>query len=241
MTTVVLIAGSWAGGWIWRRVAESLEADGLRVVSPSLTGLAERHHLATPDTDLSTHITDLVNTLHWRELDDVVLVGHSYGGMVVTGAMQVAPERVSSAVYVDAFVPAPGQSAFDLLPWLKDAFAANAAPDRPWLVKPLDYAPLGVTDAADLARLEQLSTPLPLKTHEEPLPRARDAVSDARPPRSFIHCTGTPFFDEVAAGFRSRGETVVPLDAGHMAPVTHPEALAQVLRSQVQMHAKTTV
>ena len=105
MTTFVLVHGAWHGGWCWREVAGRLQSAGHRVFAPTLTGLADRSHLLTRETGLETHILDIVNLLEWEELDDAVLCGHSYGGMVVTGAADRAAGRLRALVYLDAFVP----------------------------------------------------------------------------------------------------------------------------------------
>src|SRR5581483_12288456 len=106
----------WGGGWEWREVARALEAKGHAVSRVTLTGLGERSHLLSPAVDLDTHVQDVVAHLELDDLRDVVLVGHSYGGMVVTGAADRVPERIARLVYVDAFVPNDGESLFDLLP-----------------------------------------------------------------------------------------------------------------------------
>jgi len=110
----VIVHGAWGGGWDWRAVDSMLTARGHRVVRVTLTGLGERVHLASPRIGLDTHIADVVNTIVWENLRDVVLVGHSYGGMVVTGAADRIPERIRRAVYVDAFLPDSGESVLSL-------------------------------------------------------------------------------------------------------------------------------
>ncbi|MEM9300553.1 MAG: alpha/beta fold hydrolase [Pseudomonadota bacterium] len=108
---VVIVHGAWGGGWDWRETAAVLEELGHDVYRPSLTGLGEREHLYTDDVDLGTHVTDIVNVLRWEALEDVILVGHSYGGMVITGVAEVVPERIGRLVYLDAFVPFDGECA----------------------------------------------------------------------------------------------------------------------------------
>ena len=105
MTTFVFVHGAWHGGWCWTRVARYLRARDHDVHAPSLTGLGERCHLASPEVDLETHILDVINLLEAEELTDIVLCGHSYGGMVVTGVVDRAGERIRAVVYLDAFVP----------------------------------------------------------------------------------------------------------------------------------------
>ena len=111
--TYVLVHGAWHGGWCWRSVRALLEKAGHQVHAPSLTGLGERKHLARPDIDLDTHIADIVHLLGMEDLRDVVLVGHSYGGMVMTGAADRAHERIARLVYLDAFVPENGKCTLD--------------------------------------------------------------------------------------------------------------------------------
>jgi len=108
--TYVLVHGAWGGGWDWRAIDSLLTLRGHRVVRVTLTGQGERVHLASPDIGLATHIDDVVNTIFWEDLHDVVLVGHSYGGMVVTGVVDRIPDRVRHVVYVDAFLPESGES-----------------------------------------------------------------------------------------------------------------------------------
>lgn len=113
--TFVLVHGAWGGGWIWKETAEILRARGHTVLTPTLTGVGERSHLASPAVNLTTHLQDIANCLKWGELygGGVTLVGHSYGGMVISGAIEIVPEgTVDSLVYLDAAVPEDGQSMF---------------------------------------------------------------------------------------------------------------------------------
>ena len=112
--TFVLVHGAWHGGWCWRRVADRLTAKGHYVVAPTLSGVGERSHLKAEDIDLTTQIEDVVGEIKWKDLDGVVLVGHSYGGMVITGVAEQLGKRISAIVYLDAFLPADGQSLFDI-------------------------------------------------------------------------------------------------------------------------------
>jgi len=115
MTTVVLVHGGWGGGYAWQHVARRLRAAGHEVYTPTLTGLGERVHLATPQVDLGTHIADVVNLLEAEDLSAVALAGHSYGGMVITGVAQCVPQRLDELIYLDAFVPRDGDALLDLL------------------------------------------------------------------------------------------------------------------------------
>lgn len=118
-TTFVLVHGAWGGGWDWWTVDSMLTSRGHRVERVTLTGLGERVHLADPDVNLDTHVTDVVHRILWERLDDVVLMGHSYGGVVVTGAADRVPDRVRRVVYVDAIIPEHGRSTLDVLPVMR--------------------------------------------------------------------------------------------------------------------------
>jgi len=101
MTTYVLVGGTWLGGWCWQHIARRLRDNGHETYPVTLTGLGERAHLASPQVDLDTHITDVVNLIEFEDLHEVVLLGHSYAGVVVTGAADRIPERISRLVYLD--------------------------------------------------------------------------------------------------------------------------------------------
>src|SRR5258706_14439752 len=106
--TFVLVHGAWGGSWMWQRLAPVLRKAGHEVLTPSLTGIGERAHLASPSVDLSAHVADVLGAIRYERLSECVLVGHSYGGMVVTGVADRAPEAIKTLVYLDAFVPQSG-------------------------------------------------------------------------------------------------------------------------------------
>ncbi|MFM0047790.1 alpha/beta fold hydrolase [Paraburkholderia sediminicola] len=223
MRTFVLVHGSWTGGWCWEQLRPYLEAQGHRVLAPSLTGVADRHHLATEETGLRTHIDDVSNLIEWERAENVILVGHSYGGMVITGVAAKVPQRLAHLVYLDAFLPRKGESAWDLLPWLRDAFQSLRLSDRPWLVRPVATGTLPPEIASVV---EDRLTPMPIRTHEEPLPTAPSVDLAA----TYLHCVAEPsHFNEVAARASASGMEVKTLDAGHMALLTHPMDIAAIL------------
>src|SRR5262252_605170 len=115
MATFLVAHGAWSAGWAWKKMRPLLRARGHEIFTSTYTGLGERVHLANSHVDLETHIADMLGVLHFEELRDVVLIGHSYGGMVATGVADRAPERLAQLVYLDAFVPRDGQCLFDLL------------------------------------------------------------------------------------------------------------------------------
>ncbi|XUJ35525.1 alpha/beta fold hydrolase [Bradyrhizobium japonicum] len=133
--TFLLCHGAWSGGWAWKKMHPLMAQAGHRLVGPTYTGLGERAHLASPAIDLETHIRDILNVIKFEDLNDIVLLGHSYGGMVATGVADRARERVTQLIYLDAFVPRDGQSLFDLNeggrePMRKAAAAATATVSR---------------------------------------------------------------------------------------------------------------
>jgi len=116
MSTFLLVHGAWHGGWCYKRVTQRLRQAGHEVYTPTLTGVGERSHLMSRTINLDTHVQDIVNVIHWEELSDIVLCGHSYAGMVISGVCEKIPEKLRALVYLDAFVPENNQSVMDLLP-----------------------------------------------------------------------------------------------------------------------------
>ena len=152
-STFVLVHGAWHGGWCWRRVSDRLASKGHYVIAPTLSGVGERSHLSPDSIDLSTQIDDVVGEIKWKDLDGIVMVGHSYGGMVITGVAEQLRDRISAIVYLDAFIPADGQSLFDMThtnpptvhaipPHLAAYFHVNAA-DSAWVDTKLTPHPTG--------------------------------------------------------------------------------------------------
>jgi len=131
--TFVLVHGATGGGWDWKVVAQHLTAKGHSVYRPTLSGLGEKHHLANESINLTTHVQDIVNTILFEELDDIVLVGHSYGGMVITGVMNSIPERIKHVTFLDAMVPADGMSMMDARPITKQHKVVNGQVLFPWV------------------------------------------------------------------------------------------------------------
>ena len=116
MSTYVLVHGAWHGSWCWKRVRKALQANGHDVFTPTLTGLGERSHLLSREVNLETHIDDVVNLIRWEELSNIVLCGHSYGGVVVSGVADRVPDRIGALIYLDAFVLEDGRSVHDEVP-----------------------------------------------------------------------------------------------------------------------------
>ncbi len=229
MARIVVAHGAWSGGWAWRKMRPIWAAAGHEVWTPTLTGLGERGHLASPAVDLETHVRDVVGLLDCEDLEEVVLVGHSYGGMVATGVAQRRPERLRRIVYLDAFVPEPGQSLFALAPPQVAARmrAAAAAEGEGWRIPPNPMTP--DTSPEDVLYARPRRVPQPIRTFEQPLP----AIPVPALPRAYIFCTQVgpddtfrPFARRAAS---EPGWVLRELDATHSPNVTCPEALAAAL------------
>ena len=205
MTTFVLVPGFYLGAWAWRPVTDALRARGHDVHPLTLTGLADRSHLASPAVDLAVHTDDVVNLVRWEGLHDVVLVGHSYAGQVVSAVADRRPDAIARRVYLDAFVGDDGETARDLLPETVEHHWAQSAAEQGfgWLVPVRKLSVLGVTDPADVDWLTPKLTPHPWKTYTDPL-RLTGAVD--RVPAAFVECvTWMRVFAAQADRARERG------------------------------------
>lgn len=225
MTTFVLVHGGGHGGWCYKPVTERLLAAGHRVYAPSLTGLGERSHLLSPDINLDTHITDIVQLLHYEGLNDVILVGHSYGGMVITGIADRAADRIGHLVYLDAANPTNGQSLVDLAgPMMLAARAMGEVRDGIELVLlPEKTVPqfYGVADADAIAWMQPLFAPHPWACFEQPLRLTNEEALWAIPQTHLI-CTSTKDSRAASLCGNYRGP-VHDIDTGHDLMVTEPD------------------
>jgi len=228
MATFLICHGAWSAGWAWKKVRPLLRAAGHEVFTPTYTGLGERAHQASPSVDLETHIADVLAVIEFEDLKDLVLVGHSYGGMVVTGVADRVPERVRHLVYLDAFVPASGQSLLDLAQRNPPPPAAAATGGESWLIPPNPPAP--DTSAADLAWLTPRRRPQPVKTFAQKLELKNPVPAF---PRSYVYCT-KKMPDDVFLQFSKRFKSdpawrYHEIDSSHSPNVTAPEALVRLL------------
>lgn len=191
MATFLLVHGSMHGGWCWKRAIPLLRAAGHEAYAPTLTGLGERAHLAHPGIDLDTHILDVLGVIEYEDLDDVVLVGHSYGTLVVAGVADCLPARIGRLVYLDGPVAAEGQALLDLFP--PDGRAARRArveaEGEGWRLPPADPAAFGITATADAAWVRARLAPQPFGTMTQPLRLANPAGFAG--PKTFIACVET--------------------------------------------------
>ena len=236
---IVLVHGAWHGGWCWRRVAPILRAHGHDVFTPTLTGLSDRAHLLHPGVGLSTHVEDVVRLLESEDLHDVVLVGHSYAGMVVSGVSERVPGRLAYRVHLDAFVPRAGEAAIDLLPeqiahhYHESVTGAGFG----WLIPPRSLTVLGVTSQTDLEWLTPRLTPHPWLSYTEKLPLS---AGEAAVPGVFVECTDwMRVFQPQADRARQRGWPVLTVATGHEAMVTAATELAAVLHDIAETAAPT--
>ncbi|MCZ2807657.1 alpha/beta hydrolase [Modestobacter sp. VKM Ac-2983] len=229
MTTYVLVHGAWGGPHAFRRVRPLLRAAGHEVFTPGLTGVGERVHLASPQVTLRTHVQDVVHHVLYEALTDVVLLGFSYGGMVVTGALEHIADRVRDLVYLDAFVPGDGDSLFSLTGAPPPGPAAIGSP---WLVPPPDRA---FEDPAVAAFAAVRRTPHPVGCFSEPVRLSRP-LEEFPFRRTYIRATGDPgapasaVFDAAAARARdSDAWRHREIATTHMVADNRPEELAELL------------
>jgi len=228
MAVFVLVPGAWLGGWCWRNVAAALRADGHAVVGCTLSGLGERSHLLTRETGLDTHVTDIANLLRYRDLRDVVLVGHSYGGMVVTAVAEQAAERIGRLVYLDASVPIDGQSNDDVIggEMASRLRAAAQAQGDGWRVPPADYVTERLPERLRDWVGERL-TAHPLRAFTQPV--KLQCAAAAALPRAFIRTTRSPLYDRLLEGAQQAGWPCRELAGGHYAMLSEPQAVAAAL------------
>lgn len=219
--TFVIVHGAWGGSWAFREVDSLLSERGYTVYRPSLTGLGERVHLATPDVGLSTHIEDVVNVLRFEELRDVILVGHSYGGMVITGVADRVPDRIRHLVYVDAFVPKDGESVADIRG--DGAVGMEEMEEEGFIVPPW----------VDPDQPPPKDVPQPAKTFTESLDLENEAAREL--PATYIltveagHDAEDDDFASQAERAKERGWPVDTLEADHNPQWSAPEALVERL------------
>jgi len=231
MATFVLAHGAWSGGWSWRKISQRLRARGHEVYTPTYTGLGERAHLASPEVGLETHIQDVLGVLEYEDLRQVILLGHSYGGMVATGVADRVPERIRHLVYLDAFAPRDGQSVFDLVGSEERARRLEIAKTlgAGWKLPP--NPPPDDTGPEDLAWIMPRRVPLALKSFEQPL-KLGGAVDKL--PKTYIYCTKArpgDVFRQFRERARKEGWQCFDLEASHSPNVTAPDALVEILEA----------
>lgn len=222
--TYVLVHGAWDGGWDWRHVDDLLTADGNKVFRATLTGQGERSHLANTNIDLDTHIQDVVNIILWENLHDVILVGHSYGGMVVTGVADRVPGRIKHLIYVDAMLPENGESANKAM----GARKGINPPTNGFIIPSWETH----------QRPPPYDVPMPAKTFSEPI-TLTNQVAAGKIPTTYILTVDKGARPENDMFYRfyqramARGWPVEIMEADHNVHRSHPKELVQRLEKAV--------
>jgi pimeloyl-ACP methyl ester carboxylesterase len=222
----VVAHGAWSAGWAWKKMHPLMTVRGHRLVTPTHTGLGEREHLAHPGIDLDAHIADILAVLEFEDLREVILIGHSYGGMVATGVADRARDRIAKLVYLDAFAPRDGESAFDILPQAtRDQRRAGVG--EGWTIPPGPMPP--DTPDEDKAWAAPRRRPQPIKTFDQKL---RMQNGELTLPRHYIYCSRRAPDDRFRP-FYERAKTeswgAYEIDASHNPHITAPELLADLL------------
>lgn len=236
-TTFVLVHGAWHDGTCWDRVVPLLEARGHVVHAPTLTGHGETADRLGPEVNLTTHADDVVGLILGKDLSRVVLVGHSYAGMVISAVANRIPERIARLVYVDAMVPEHGESAVDVMPAARQMIDAAARSATPWRIPPLPELPapaglFGVTDPQDVAWLRGILGDESVSCFVERVDQSNPAL--ARVPRAHIRCVGFEMEGierRPVPAVQPNGEAarVLELRSGHDCMVTVPAELTDLL------------
>ena len=232
MAAFVLVHGAWSGGLIWRHIARALRQAGHEVYTPSLTGLGERRHLLNPQIDLDTHIQDILGVIDYEDLSGVVLVGHSYAGMVVTGVADAVPEKVGSLVYLDAFVPENGQSLASMVPGGKLQPPTGAG--EQWLSAPIPVEAFGEVSAEVREFAARKRLPHPSACFTQPVRLTGDIDRIRR--NTYIYCNDpaptafTPFYERLK---NKPGWAVHTLPCTHFAQLDMPDELTILLQAAV--------
>ena len=230
MATIVLAHGAWSAAWAWKKMRPLFREAGHDFFSPTYTGLGERAHLAHPDIDLATHVQDVAAVIEIEDLRDVVLLGHSYGGMVATGVADRLSDRLRRVVYIDAFAPRDGQSLFDLVgPKAEANMRAGVAKDGDGWKLPVNTMPPD-TAPEDVAWATPRRRPQPLKTFAQ---KIRLTSTEAPPPRAFIYAQrkgpGDVFRQFLERANSEPGWKGYEIDASHNPHITCPTEFMALL------------
>jgi len=227
--TFVLVHGAWHGGWCWRRVSDLLERQGHKVFTPTLTGLGDRSHLMSKDIRLATHVTDVVNLMKWEGLSGVVLCGHSYGGMVVSGVAEQMADAINSIVFLDAFVPDNGEALADLT-GAATLDLLRAAAQKGDIGIPARTAASFNVNEKDRTWVDALCGPQPIATFLDKiaLSGARERIAK----KAYIRAANNanPGFDKAMARAKAdKSWRTYEVPCGHDVMVDMPERLAEIL------------
>jgi pimeloyl-ACP methyl ester carboxylesterase len=230
MAHFLLVHGGMLGGWCWKKVRKYLENNNHKVLTPTLTGLGDRRHLSSQGIDLDLHISDIVNTVFYEDWENVILVGHSYAGMVITGAADRIPQKIARVIYLDAVLPNDGESMFDSIDPTIAAHLYKRALEKGngWEVPPDPIENYGWDIPEDAAWFTSRCTAHPLKCFQQPLHLSGNSVK--KEDRIYIKCTQNSALDSMLVRAKSMGIPCHFFDAGHFPMITHPQKLAEVLR-----------
>jgi pimeloyl-ACP methyl ester carboxylesterase len=227
--TFVLVHGAWHGGWCWRRVSDRLEGKGHKVFTPTMTGLGERSHLLNKDINLATHITDIANAIKWEGLKDIVLVGHSYGGIIVSGVADQMNDKIASIVFLDAFVPEAGDSLMEKASQAARDGMNEAIKKGEIAMKPIPAAVFRVNEK-DRAWVDAQCTPQPIATLTDKATFTGGREKIAK--RTYIRAKGYPSvpFDGAQEKLKAAaGWKIYEMPCGHDAMVDMPDRLTEIL------------
>ena len=228
MSNFVLIHGGMIGGNCWKKVRNSLEEKKHLVLTPTLTGIAERKHLTHPNVDLETHVQDVLNTIFYEELDEIILVGHSYGGMVITGVADRIPRKIKKLMYVAAVLPINGESMFDAIgPEISSFLYRNAQKENGWEVPVGTPQSYGLIAAEDVKWFKNMSTPHPLKSFQQKLYFKSSSFEKLN--KVYIKCSQDLALDAMVTRAKNMKIPCYEIDTGHFPMITHPDVLIDLL------------
>tara|TARA_B100000700_G_scaffold268979_1_gene310010 strand:- start:1529 stop:2251 length:723 start_codon:yes stop_codon:yes gene_type:complete len=232
MTTYLLVHGAWHGGWCWKRVTKLLRDAGHNVFTPTLTGLGERAHLATPDIDIECHINDVLGVIEAEELDSIVLCGHSYGGQVISAVLDRQVGKFSAAIWLDAFVPQDGDCLMDGWPPERIQLTREqvSKTGEGWKVNPMSPAYFGVMDPQDADWVQRRCVPQPIKTFSQPIRLTGDWKYVPKKLYLLAEYHPNSNFDRFATPLSHEPDwDVRPIPSGHDVMIDRPDLLAEIL------------
>lgn len=230
---ILLVHGGMHGGWCWRRVMPHIFAAGHYAVAPTLTGLGHRARLGSAATDLDTHVEDIVACIEMEEMEDFILVGHSYAGMVITGVAERIGKRIAHLVYLDALAPLDGESASDIVTRGQGADYSAFADGMARLMSGYDF---GLTDECDMQWVRRRCTPQSVATLTQKLAIAGDP---SKRRRTFVECTSERDGAVLMQGIAVRAASIaadptwnhIAFAAGHDCMISHPAETAAIILS----------
>lgn len=233
---IVFVHGSCHGGWCWKKILPFFNPNEFNIYTPTLTGLGDRSHLVNEFTDLYIHIEDILQIFKYEDLSDVILVGHSYAGMIISGVAEVIPDKIQLMIYLDAYIPQDGKTAFDLVPGLIDLYRGRTLKDqnKPWLVKSYTPDEFGITNPEDIAWVEPKLVPMPWHTHDEPLKIQNEKAKKIS--RAFITSAefGEGMFERQGMDEKNKWDYYYEIKRGHDVMITAPKELSEVIQNIIR-------